>query len=114
MKEPLLHAIVGTNILQDIPSKLLVELPRHKDHANCAEGNNGRDGDKIRLDIAPKLLGVGISIEGIVVPKNHNGFLDLVDLNGRVNHEGEVGNADSNDLNRVLHPQGIPNDHQNV
>lgn len=114
MQESLLHAVIGTNILKNIPSKLLIELPSDENHENCGKGNDGRNGDQKRLDIAPELIGGNVAVEGSVGSKNHNCFLDLVDLNGRVDHQGEVGNADSNDLNRVLHPQSIPHNHQNI
>ena len=37
-----------------------------------------------------------------------DGVPNLVDLNGRVNHESDVGDAETDDLNRVLRLEGIP------
>lgn len=40
--------------------------------------------------------------------------MDLIDLDGSVHHHGQIGNANTNDLNSVLHPQGVPNQYEHV
>lgn len=46
--------------------------------------------------------------------ENFQSIANLVDLNSSVYHEGQVCNANANDLNGVLHAQRIPHDDQLV
>lgn len=43
-----------------------------------------------------------------------DGDLNLFDLDGGIDHDGQVGDADSNDLNGVLVSQSIPDDNELV
>lgn len=114
VEEALLHAVISTNVLENVPSVFLVDLPGDKDHANGREGDNGRDGNQVRLDIAPEVSSSGVLLEGIVLPKNIECLLNLVNLNGSVDHESQVGEADSDNLDSVLLAEGIPDDNESV
>ena len=46
MQEALLHAVVGANLLQNIPGKLAVELVGDGAHGNGGDADNGGDGDE--------------------------------------------------------------------
>ena len=56
------------------------------------------------MDITPD----GGFQEGVESFKVSDGILDLVDLDGGINHERDVGNAETDDLNGVLGLEGIP------
>ena len=56
------------------------------------------------MDITPN----GGFQEGVESFKVSDGILDLVDLDGGINHERDVGNAETDDLNGVLGLEGIP------
>ena len=62
------------------------------------------------MDITPD----GGFQEGTETLEIVDGFVDLVDLNGGVDHEGDVGDAETDDLNSVLSLEGIPNQHEFV
>lgn len=53
-------------------------------------------------------------LESVVTEQNIDGARDLVDLDSGINQEGQVGNANANDLNGVFHAQSIPNNNQFV
>jgi hypothetical protein len=114
VKETLLHAVIGTNVLENIPSILLVDLPRKKAHDKGSEGNNGGNGHEVRLHIMPEFSCRHAGSEGVLGTENIEGLLNLIDLDGGVNHEGEVREADTNDLNGVLLAESIPNDNECV
>lgn len=114
MKESLLHAIIGTNVLEDIPRILLVNLPREEAHNEGSKGDDGRNGHQIRLHIVPKLGSSHATLESIVLLENIKGLGNLIDLDGRVNHKCQVREADTNDLNGVLLSESIPDDDQGV
>ena len=114
MKESLLHTVVGTNVLENVPSILLVDLPRKETHDKSSEGNDGGNSHEVRLNIMPELFGRHLGSESVLSAENIKGLLNLIDLNRGVNHEGEVGEADTNDLNGVLLSQSIPDDNEGV
>lgn len=114
MKESLLHAIIGTNVLENIPGILLVNLPRKEAHNEGSKGDDGRDSHQVRLHIVPKLGSSHTTLESIVLLENIEGFGNLIDLNSRVNHKGQVREADTNDLNGVLLSESIPDDDESV
>lgn len=81
VKESLLHAIIGTNLLQDIPSKLLVQLPCQEAHADCGDGKYSRNGNEEGPGSVPySELGRGVSFHDILEDHDINGRADLVDL----------------------------------
>lgn len=114
MKEPLLHPIVGANDLEDVPSKVLVELPRNEAQDDGDEANDGGDGNEVRLDIGPNHINGQSRLEGVVFLKEVEGLGNLVDLNPSVYHKGKVGEADSNDLDCVLLSESIPDNDELV
>lgn len=114
VKESLLHAIIGTNVLENIPSILLVNLPRKEAHNEGSKGNDGRDSHQIRLHIVPKLGSSHATLESIALLENIEGLGNLINLDGRVNHKGQVRETDTNDLNGVLLSESIPDDDEGV
>ena len=52
--------------------------------------------------------------DGAVGLQEVDGVTDLVDLEGRVRQQGRVAYAQADDLDSVLAPQGVPNEHQLV
>jgi hypothetical protein len=82
VEESLFHSIISTNVLENIPGKLLVQLPRNEDHDNGRQCDDGRDGNEIRPDVLPDVVVLGL--EGAAVAENTHGILDLVHLDGRV------------------------------
>src|SRR3569833_355571 len=114
VEESLLHPIVGTNLLQDIPGEHLVELPGDETHHHRRHGDDDRDGYQVWPHERPQVRLAGFQLDGAPVLQLRHGVLDLVDLDGRVDQDGHVGGADADDLNRVLHPQGIPHEDQLV
>jgi hypothetical protein len=62
----------------------------------------------------PELFGRHAGSESVLSAENIKGLLNLIDLNGSVNHEGKVREADSNNLNGILLSQSIPDDNEGV
>lgn len=114
VKEPLLHAVISTNDLEDIPRKLLVELPGAEDHASRGESNHSRGGNEKRSNVGPQQIRGHALAQSIDRCQHINSHLNLVHLDGRVDEQGQVSNADANDLNRVLHAKRVPDDNQLV
>lgn len=106
IKEPLLHPVVGANGLENIPGKDLVELPGDEAHGNSAGRKDTGNGNEERPHIFPHILATTDQRAG----RFHflHSDLNLLDLDGGVDHDGEVGNAHADDLNGVLHTEGIP------
>lgn len=105
VKESLLHPVVGTNVLEDIPGELLVELPGDEDHDDGAQADDARDDAEEGNDVFPEVvLSQGTLCDG----QDVDGLLDLVNLDGREDKEGHVRDAHEDDLDRVLHPQRVP------
>src|SRR5690242_1843005 len=84
VKETSLHPIVGTNVLQDVPRKHLVELPADEGHDDGAERNDGRNGDEERPDVFPGGGGSSVSGQNALPLKDLNGRLNRIDLNSRI------------------------------
>jgi hypothetical protein len=59
----------------------------------------------------PHLSGGRAVDEGTFSFQDTDGTLDGVDLDGRVDDQSEVGNADANDLNGILLTKSIPYNH---
>lgn len=67
VKESLLHAIIGADLLQDVPSKLFVELPCQEGHNDCGDGEDSRDGNQERPDLVPNTrLSGGVCLHDIL------------------------------------------------
>lgn len=114
MQEAFLHAIIGTNVLEDVPRKNLVQLPRHEAHTDATQPNNSRDGDEVGPDVLPhSICGLG-DLERSVYAEDIQRDLNLLDLQRGVDHQSQVGNADTDGLNGVLHAQRIPDDDELV
>lgn len=114
MKKSFLHTIICTNVLQNIPGKFLIQLPRDECHANSCQSNDAGNRDEKCLDFRPEDGGSNSLLESIVPSQNANGHLDLVNLKGSINKKSQVGDADANDLNSVFRAQGIPNNDELV
>lgn len=112
VEESLLHAIVGTNVLQNVPGIFLIDLPRDEAHADSSHGNDGGYSDEEGLHIIPEVL--VRFLEGVPFSKNLNGLVDLVNLDRGVDHKSKVGEAHSNNLNGVLLTESIPDNDQGV
>lgn len=54
------------------------------------------------------------TLEAVVVAQVSDRFFDLVDLDRRVDQQGQVGDANTNDLNGILEAEGVPNEQQLV
>lgn len=114
MKEALLHAIVGANVLKNVPSKLLVELPGNVYHDNSGDSNDDRGGNKVGLDIVPQHGRCDALLQRAVDLEDSKSHLNLLKLEGRVNQKSQIGDADADDLNRVLHAQRVQHEDQFV
>lgn len=114
MKESLLHAIICSNVLQNIPRKFLVQFPCNKRHTHGHEADDGGNRDEKRLQFGPEFLRGDIGIKSPVTRQDVDGHLNLIHLKGSVDQHSQVGNADTNDLNCVFHAKGVPNDDQFV
>lgn len=56
IQKPLLHPVVGTNLLQNIPGKDLVQFPRDPGHDHSANGQYDGNGNEKALDLAPECV----------------------------------------------------------
>lgn len=112
VQETLLHPVVGSYSLKNVPSKDLVELPGSEGHGNGTKAQDAGDGDQVRFYVDPHV--VLRVLERAVVPQLTQRLFDLFDLDGSVNHQCEVGNAHANNLNGVLRSQRVPDNNQLV
>jgi hypothetical protein len=113
----LLHPEVGTDVLVDTPSKLVVQLPANHSHQNRRQGDHAGYRNQKWSDLWPdiffseRLLGYRgrIRQSGIRI-------LDLVHLNGGIYQHGQIEYADTNDLDGVLQPECViaETDEENV
>ena len=53
VEKSLLHAVISSDVLQDIPSKFLIQFPRDVTHGNRDECEYARDANQDRLHILP-------------------------------------------------------------
>lgn len=104
MEESLLHAIIGSDMLENVPGELLVQLPGDETVADGTDTDDARNSNQNALYIIPHGQ-VGYSILG---DQDINGLADLIDLDGRINHQSKVCDTNTNDLNGVLDPKRIP------
>ena len=108
VEESLLHTIIGANLLQDVPGELFVKLPGEEGHDDGYESNYDGDSDQKRVALVPDAArGLG-SLEGIVVGQDLDGITNLIDLKGTVDEESKIRQVNPDDLDGVLHAQGIP------
>ena len=114
MKEALLHAVVSADLLQNVPSKLLVQFPGHEPHRDGEHGNDDGNRHEERAARGPGTLAGRVDFERAVGLNVRDGSSDLVDLQRGVDEQGQVRDADSNDLDGVLETQGIPGQDQLV
>lgn len=98
-----LHADVGGDVLVDAPRKLVVELPADDGHEDGAEGEDAGNRNQERLDLRPDFR----VNQQVLVEQPFVGFLDLVDLDGTVDEESEVEEAEPDDLDRVFQAERI-------
>lgn len=110
VQEAPLHPVVGADLLENVPGELLVQLPSDEAHTKRAQRNDDWDSDEKGQAVTPE-LSRGRVLESIMRGQCVDGLPDLVDLDDRVQHHGQVRHADSDDLDGVLHPQGIPDEH---
>lgn len=114
MQESLLHAIVCTNLLQDIPGELAIELIGKVSNRNRGDADDDRDRDEERSGQFPEVVPIRYFGKSVAFPQLVNGRVNLVNLNERVDEERQVGDAESNDLDRVLPPQRVPGEDQDI
>ncbi len=97
-------------MLQDIPSKFLIQLPGDKTHENRDDCEDTGHADKDGLDALPD---VDI-FESANILQVGDCVTDLINLNGSVDEKREVRDAKSDDLNGVLCLEGIPHQQEFV
>lgn len=104
VEESLLHSIIGSNVLQNVPGEFLVQFPSNETEADGANRNNARDSDQNAPNVIPDIE----VLHGVLGLQNGDGLIHLVDLNRGVDHESEVRDAYSDDLNGILDAQSVP------
>jgi len=115
VQETLLHAVVSTNLLENVPGKLLVQLPRYEGHEHRGHGDDAGNGHEKGADGGPEIRPVVDTVDnGALTSQDVDGVADLIDLDGRVDEDGQVGEGEADDLNRVLHTQRVPDKYQLV
>ena len=110
VEKALLHVVVGTNVLENVPSELLIELPGNTAHGNCHNTNDDGKGD----EKAPQFLPQVWFPEPAGCVNGNNCIQDLIRLEGGKYEECKIGDADNYHLNRVLHAKSIPYQHHLV
>ena len=98
-----LQSCVGTDALVDGPGELIVQLPCFEGENESRDSHQHGQSDEHRLDIVPEVLGdeaARIEVVGSV--------LDLIELDSGVDENANVVENETDDLNGVLHAQGIP------
>ena len=98
-----LQSCVGTDALVDGPCKLIVQLPCFEGENESSDSHQHGQSDEHRLDVVPEVLGDEAARVEVV-----GSVLDLVELDGRVDENADVVQNETDDLNGVLHAQGIP------
>ena len=114
VEEALLHAIISTDVLQNVPSEFLVQLPGNEAHADGHDADDGRDSNEIRSHVNPHSFSSVPSFERIVQGKHVESNVDLVDLNRGINDESKVRKANANNLDSVCHAKSVPHHHELV
>lgn len=85
------------------PSKFIVELPRHETKQDSSQREHTRSCDQEWPELRIRAF-----LHAIV--KRSHGLTDLLHFYCRVDHHAKVVQAHTNDLNRVLQPQGVPDE----
>lgn len=106
VKESLLHPVVSPYVLQNIPSELLIQLPGNETEADSTDGNNAGNSNQNALYILPNIE----ILNSILSFQDRDSFVHLVNLNRGINHQGEVCDTNSDDLNRILDAESVPNE----
>ena len=114
VQEALLHAIVGADLLQDIPGELPVELVGDGTHADGDHADDGGDGDEEGLAQLPHIPVLVILLQGTRGHQVIDRVVDLIDLEDGVDENGQVSHAEADDLNGILESQGVPGQDQDV
>ncbi len=114
VQEPLLHAVVGADLLQDVPGKLSVQLIRNGAHDNGDHADDGGHGNEEGFDQQPHVLVLVVRLQSAGVHELVDRAVNLINLEGGVDEDGQVGHAQADDLNRVLEAQGVPCQEQDV
>lgn len=65
MQEAFLHAVVGANLLQNIPGKLAVELVSNGAHDNGDHADDGGDGNEEGLAQQPHVAVLLVGLQGV-------------------------------------------------
>jgi len=114
MQEALLHAVVGADLLQNIPGELAIELVSNGAHGNGDNADDSGDGNEEGPAQQPHVPILLVGLESAPFQQPVDRLVDLVNLQDGVDEDGQVGDAEANDLNRVLEPQGVPCQQQDV
>jgi hypothetical protein len=116
-KISLLHPEVGTDVLVDTPSKLVVQLPANHSHQNSRQGDHAGYRNQKWPDFWPDIF----NSEGLVgdrgrIRQSAVRILDLVHLDGGIHQHGQIEDADTDDLDGVLQPKCViaETDEENV
>lgn len=59
MQESFLHSVIGTNLLENVPCKDLIESPGYPRKTDTPNGQNDRDSDEKGLDRSPQSVSSG-------------------------------------------------------
>jgi hypothetical protein len=104
-----LEAQVSADVLVNGPSELVVQLPCDKGEDDGCEGHEGGHSDEHGLDVLPEVCGnKGLGEEDV------GSIPDLIVLDAGVDENADIVDDDANDLNRVLHAQGVPDEEELV
>jgi len=114
VQEALLHAVVGADLLQNVPGKLPVQLVGKRAHDDGDDADDGRDGNEEGLAQRPHVPVLLVGLDGSLFQQAGDRIVNLVDLENGVDENGQVGHAQADDLNRVLEPQSVPCQEQDV
>jgi len=106
---PSLHAQVGANLLVDAPSEFFIQLPGQEGHADGAEADEAGQGNEVASNLVPE-----DGVQEVVDGKGFDCAMDLVDLDARVDENAKVHHTYADDLNRVLAPQSVVDEHEFV
>jgi hypothetical protein len=107
----LLHLVIGADDLESIPCEYFVELPRAERDAHGTHGQKDWCGEQEGPDAGKHNLVIDSvsQLPILVVLHVFERSAGLVDLDGGVHNERQVGKAHADDLDGVLGSQGIPN-----
>ena len=110
-QETTLHSEIRTNVFVDCPGELIIEFPGHECHHAGEEAYNDWNGQQEGLDIFPNC---GIRLDVLPSTQPIDSSPNLVVLDRCVYQHADVINTETDDLNSVLHTQGIPDKYQLV